>query len=221
MKKYVAFALFAVVTYGCFGGPKLDTRTFEIKHLDTDAVYGLIEPYIYTDRPEAQGKISFAGDLVTVRETSDNLDKIGRVLAQYDIPRPSVRLQFQVIEADGAAQTDPAIADVERQLRQLFRFDGYSLVGEAVIGGTENSSVSQEFGSADEPYFIRVEILNVRGNADSGSVRLEVEFSTMGGGSLATTVNARAGQTVVLGNAQLRRGGGTLILVVKPELVVM
>ncbi len=221
MKKYVAFSLFAVFTYGCFGGPKLDTRTFEIEYLDTDAVYGLIEPYIYSDRPEAQGKISFAGDLVTVRETSDNLDKIARVLAQYDRARPSVRLQFQVIEADGAAQADPAIADVERQLRKLFRFEGYRLVGEAIIGATENSSVSQEFGSAEELYFIRVDIINVRGNADSGSVRLQVEFSTMDGGSLSTTVNARAGQTVVLGNAQLRRGGGTLILAVKPELISM
>lgn len=221
MKKYVAFALLAVVTYGCFGGPKLDTRTFEIEYLDADAVYGLIEPYIYSDRPEAKGKISFTGDLVTVRETPDNLDKIARVLAQYDRARPSVRLQFQVIEADGAAQADPAIADVERQLRKLFRFEGYRLVGEAIIGGTENSSVSQEFGSGEELYFIRVDIINVRGNADSGSVRLAVEFSTMDGGSLSTTVNARSGQTVVLGNAQLRRGGGTLILAVKPELISM
>ena len=221
MKKYVAFALLAVVTLGCFGGPKLDTRTFEIEHLDAATVHGLIEPYIYADRPEAQGMISFAGDLVTVRETSDNLDKIERVLAQYDRPRPSVRLHFQVIEADGASTSDPAIADVEQQLRKLFRFEGYTLIGEAVIGGTANSSVVQEFGPAEAPFEIYVDILNVRGTSDSGSVRLEVNFSAFLGGSLQTTVNARAGQTVVLGNAQLRRGGGTLILVVRPELISM
>lgn len=219
MKKYLVFTLLAVVTNGCFGGPKLDTRTFEIQYLDADAAGALIEPYIYFDRPEASGAWSFSGNLMTVRETADNLEKIARVLQEFDKPRPSVRLHFQVIEADGASTSDPAIADVERQLRQLFRFEGYTLVGEAVIGGTENSTVTQEFGPAEAPFEIRVGIQNVRGTADSGSVRLEVDFSAFLGGSLQTTVNARAGQTVVLGNALLRRGGGTLILAVKPEVI--
>ncbi len=220
MKKS-SLLLLAVVTQACMGGTKLDTRTFEIQHLDADAAGALVEPYIYFDRPEAAGAWSFSGNLMTVRETADNLEKIARVLQEFDKPRPSVRLHFMVIEADGATTSDPSISDVERQLRQLFRFEGYTLVGQAVIGGTETSFVVQEFGPAQAPFEISVGIKNVRGTADSGTVRLEVSFSAFRGGSLQTTVNARAGQTVVLGNAQLRRGGGTLILAVKPELVVM
>jgi hypothetical protein len=34
-----------------------------------------------------------------------------------------------------------------------------------------------------------------------------------------TRVNARIGQTMVVGNAQLMTGGGTLILTVRPEIV--
>src|SRR5256886_8817065 len=42
-----------------------------------------------------------------------------RVLAEYDRPRPFVRLTFHLIEADGATTTDPAIRDVEAALRHL------------------------------------------------------------------------------------------------------
>ena len=221
MPKWMPATLFALALGACSSSPQLDTRTYEIQHLDPSTVHGLIDPYVYGDRPGGGGQFSIAGALVTVRETPDNLDKIGRVLAEFDRPRPGVRLTFQLIEANGTTTPNPEIAEVERQLRQLFRFDGYRLVGEAVIGGTENSTVSQEFGDTDEPYFIRVGIMSVRGNPDSGSVRLDVQFGTSMGGSLETTVNARAGQTMVLGNAQLRHDGGTLILAVKPELVPM
>ena len=34
-----------------------------------------------------------------------------------------------------------------------------------------------------------------------------------------TAVNARDGQTLVVGNAQIIHGGGTLILTVRPEFV--
>ena len=219
--QYITVPLLAIIVQGCFGGTSLDTRTFEIRHLDGEAVGALIEPYVYFDRPDGAGTWSFSANLVTVRETRDNLDKIARVLEQYDRPRPGVRLHFQVIEADGAAESDPEIREIERQLRELFRFQGYKLIAQAIIGATENSRVTQEFGSREEPYYIGVDIRSVRGTPDSGTVRLEVQFSTEGGGSLETTVNARAGQTVVLGNAQLRRGGGTLILAVKAELVSM
>ncbi len=77
----------------------------------------------------------------------------------------------------------------------------------------------QEVSSADGKYGIEVEIRQVRGTADSGSVLMDVGLRTFQGTGLRTSVNARAGQTVVLGNAQLGSKGGTLILTVRPELV--
>ena len=38
-------------------------------------------------------------------------------------------------------------------------------------------------------------------------------------GAFETQVNAREGQTLVVGNAQLMQSGGTLILTVRPEFV--
>ena len=222
MRYYLtAFVTLAAATTGCMGGTSLDTRTFELQHLDEDRAARIIAPYVYEDRPEGAGMIAYADGKLSVRETPDNLDKIARVLEEYDREPPSVRLTFQVIEANGNSESDPAIADIERELRQLFRFEGYTLLAQALLGGTESSSLHQQFGPPGRSFEVFVTIVNVRGSPDSGSVRLHISFEAFRGGGMETTVNARVGQTVVLGNVQAEEGQGTLIIAVKPELVGM
>jgi hypothetical protein len=214
--------LITAITASCTAAPDLETDTFELQYLDGDRAAVLIEPYVFTDRPDAPGSISQADNMVTVRETRDNLDKIRRVLADIDRPRPTVRLRFQLIEADGAGAVDPAIADVEAELRKLFRYDGYRLIREAVVGGTEGSHIEQVIGREDDAnvgFILMASIGAVRGTGDSAMVQLDVGVRSPMRGALQTTVNARSGQTLVVGNAQLVQGGGTLILTVRPEIV--
>lgn len=171
---------------------------------------------------DAPGSVSHSGSMLTVRETRDNLEKIRRVLQKIDRARPMVRLHFQLIEADGAGPVDPAIAEVEAELRKLFRYEGYRLLHQAVVGGTEGSRIEQVVGPHDEAnagYILIATIGAVRATDDSGTVQLEVGVRNPYGGALMTTVNARAGQTLVVGNAQIIHGGGTLILTVRPEFV--
>ena len=98
------FAAIALVCgpVACTGGPSLDTRTFELQYLDPEAAAEIVQPYVYGDRPGKVGMISLAGNLITVRETPDNLDRIARLLQQYDVPSPMAQLRFKIIEADGA-----------------------------------------------------------------------------------------------------------------------
>jgi len=201
------------------GGPRLDTRTFRLNHLDGGEAAQLISPYVFVDRKDAPGQMNSLRGSITVRETPDNLDKIARVLAEYDRAKPSVRLRFQIIQANGAAAADPAIAEVEASLRKLFRFRGYRLVAEALAGGMEGIQISQVVAGLGGPYHIRANIFDVRGSGDSGSVRVNAELNAPGATSLSTTVTLRAGQTAVLGNTQLGEKLGTLILTVRPELV--
>lgn len=201
------------------GGPRLDTRTFQLKNITGEDAARLLDPYVFNDRKDAPGAMSQLPGSITVRETPDNLDKIARVLTEYDRPKPSVRLHFQVIQADGAATTDPAIAEVEGTLRKLFRFRGYRLVAEAVAGGMEGSSISQVVAGLGGPYRIRAHIFDVRASHDSGSVRISAELVGSGAMELKTTVTLRPGQTAVLGNTQMSEKLGTLILTVRPELV--
>ena len=118
----------AAVTVACGSGQRLETRTFEIRHLPAGIAGGMIGPYVDRQRPSAPGDMNVIGNVITVRETADNLDRIGRVLAQFDRPQPGVRLTFKLIEADGVAVRDTSIADVEAALRSLFRFRGYRLI---------------------------------------------------------------------------------------------
>lgn len=220
MRTPMWLVLASLLTAVACGGPRLDTRTFDLKYLRGEEARDIIRPYVFDDRPKAPGRISTQGPLITVRETPDNLDKIARVLARYDRAAPSVRLRFQVIQADGASQSDPAIAEVENALRKLFRFRGYRLVGEALVSGTEFSESSQEIAGTGGPYGIVARIGDVSGAGDSGVVRLETFLRVPKlGEALRTSVSLRAGQTAVLGNARLNPEGGTVILTVRPELV--
>lgn len=220
MRPMLLLAALAFTLASCDRESELDARTFPLNYLDPGAAQGLIQPYVFTDRTGRAGTMSFTQNTVTVRETPDNLEKIARVLAQFDVPQPWVRLHFQVIEADGASGADPRIADVETELRKLFRFQGYRLVAEAQVSGAARSTLVQDIaGGGDRAYFISVDIGSVRAIGDSGVVELHVQLRSARGAGLTTSLNARDGQTVVLGNAQLGPGPGTTILTVRPELV--
>jgi hypothetical protein len=205
----------AMLSTGCGNEPRLDTRTFELKYLRGGEAERMVGPYVYIDRPTAKGMISYTDGTLTVRETPDNLDRIARVLAQYDRPLPLVRLTFHLIQADGAATSDPAIADVEASLRQLFRFRGYRLVQQGVFSANEGGEVTQQLGSGD--YTIAAEIRRVSGNGDSAVVEMRVHLNGRNV-RFATDVGVPVGKTAVLGNVG-EDPHGTLILTVQPQLI--
>ena len=210
----------ALLLGACGPGPDLDTRTFELKYLRPGDASAIISPYVYADRPTGKGVVSVAETAITVRETRDNLDKIERVLAQYDRPQPTVRLTFRLIQADGVTAVDPAIADVEATLRKLFRFRGYRLVGEGVVSGIAGSPVSQMLGGRGMGYAAGLEagIEHISGRGDSATVQLNVRLNLFPG-TFQTRLNVPLGKTAVLGNVHGGRAGTAVILTVRPELV--
>ncbi|HVO33973.1 MAG TPA: hypothetical protein VMT21_00330, partial [Gemmatimonadales bacterium] len=142
MKAYSALSLVGLcLAAACSNAsPRLETRTFALHYLTEHEVMSLLMPYVDETRPGAKGEMTVGSGTVSVRETADNLDRIARALAQYDKPQPSVRLHFQVIRADGAAQSDSSIREVETQLRSLFRFRGYALVADGFVTGSEGTT---------------------------------------------------------------------------------
>lgn len=209
-------ALAVLLGTACGGSkPRLDTQTFALRYLSAGEARELVDPYVYHDRAGAPGALSVTNGALTVRETHDNLERIARMLAQFDHPRPLVRLTFHLIQADGAAASDPAIADVEAALRKLFRFRGYRLVEEGVFSATEGGNVQQQLGGAG--YLIAAEIQRVSGSGDSAIVELSVHLRGRDV-QFGTQVGVPVGKTAVLGNVG-QDPRGTLILTVKPELV--
>jgi hypothetical protein len=194
---------------------RLETQTFALKYLSLEEAAQLIDPYVFHDREGASGKVGGTQGALTVRETRDNLERIARVLTQFDRPRPLVRLTFHLIQADGASVSDPGIADVEATLRKLFRFRGYRLVEEGIFSATEGGNVQQQLGGAG--YLIAAEIQRVSGTGDSAIVELAVHLRGRDV-QFGTQVGVPVGKTAVLGNVG-EDPRGTLILTVKPELV--
>ncbi len=209
----------STVLAGC--GPSrrgLDTRTFTLRYLNVYEAERILGPYVDSTRPGAPGAMNATAGVLSVRETPDNLDRIGRVLAQYDRPQPMVRLTFHLIRADGAAPTDPSISDVAATLRSLFRFQGYALVAQGVVSAGANSRTVQTLEGAGGPYRVSAVLESVAGSGDSAIVSLRTELEGRGL-DFQTDVGIPVGKTAVLGNV----GGGTpnsaLILTVRPELV--
>lgn len=131
-------------------------------------------------------------------------------------------LRFQIIEADGFTETDPAIADVREALADLFRFRGYRLAAEAVIrvnGGEFRQDLAMPDGGV---YHINADhVALIRGDGpEAGNVQIR-ELGLWVGNSqqvLRTSLTVPVGQTVVVGSARPTNDGPTLILVVRTQL---
>ena len=224
-RKSVVLAVFLTA---CGSGVSLETRTFRLQSLDDHVALAVIEPYVYADRPNAPGVATAMQGVLTVRETSDNLERIARVLEEFDSPRQSVTLHFQVILANGAGSADSAIAEVEEELRRLFRFAGYRLVAQGSVTGLEQSHVNQKMFTQDPDapvqaglmfswYDVNASIGQVIAGGESGMVELEVELAGNTSVLFGSSVVLGIGNTIVLGTLQLP-DDQALILTVRAEL---
>ncbi len=209
---------------GC-QGDSLEVRTFTLERLEAEAAYGLVDPYVYRDREGRPGTMSISEGLITVRELPENLDRIAEVLEEFDRARAAVRLHFQLIQANGFDDRDESIQAVETQLRKLLRYDGYRLVGEAVLqlreggGGGQMLQGSLEGVSSGDSQFELGAFVGTVSTGDQGSaVELQVALEHFGDDILRTEVNAANGQSLVLGTTSALVGGGALILVVTPTI---
>lgn len=204
--------------------PDLDTRTFQLRGLSSHDAEEIIAPYVYGDREGAPGMISTnnSTQTITVRETADNLAKIARVLDEYDKGpvSSSVRLRFQVLQADGAEEVDPAIQDVEEQLRSLFRYEGYALQTEGSIAAHVGARYSQFLGQSTDGsagFSVSGTIYDARETGDGTRYTMQVEFGLPGLNLLSTAIDIVDGQAMVLGTADPMKPGGALILVVRAD----
>jgi hypothetical protein len=213
-----SFLALPLLVLACSTEPDLDIRTFNLDHRSGYEAAQLVQPYVFSDRDGAPGMMSATEEALSVRETPDNLQKIARVLEEFDRPVPELRLRFQLIEADSFQDADPEIADVVEQLGRLFSFRGYRLLGQAVVsvaGNRGGGGFRQRFLGPEEDFLVTA----TAELQSSASVRLR-DLTLWGEGApiLESTINAADGQTLVIGGTRAGRSGRSLILTVRPEM---
>lgn len=202
----------------CSGSDPLETRTFELKRLNGDNAAVLIEPYVTAEN----GTVSASFDALTVRERPERLDQIAAVLDEFDTPTRTVLLSFYLIRANGGGSLSEELSDVETELREVLRFDGYSEIGSAVIRTDEMSMGSRQAIGADDgsEYTIRADIVSVEEVDGAHHLSSRLALTQYGDEVLESSVTLVEGRWLVLGTAVDRTGDGeALILVVRPEFV--
>ena len=215
----LAFAAGIAGFAACDGASSLETRTFDLTHLDADEAAEIVRPYVYEEREGAAGQITTFSSGISVRERPETLDRIADVLDRYDAAPTAVRLYFQLIEADGFEAEDPRLDDLREALSSLFRFQGYRLADEAQLAMIEGTVARQPMASAIRSYDLESSVRDVRAGDQGGAVTVAVHLSSgVMGDDIMTTLTVPIGETVVLGSSR-RAAEPTMILTVRPELV--
>jgi hypothetical protein len=219
----------------------LEVRTFKLQNLRPDDAAKLLAPYVNAPN----GGVFDAGSInaITVRETHSVLALVDSLLRVHDRPRAVVTMRFQLIAALDSNVRDPAIAGIDAELRKLFRFPGYELIGEGTARTEERSEYTMSLSTKPkvlnmvrigarnnetitESFQIRGWVEGVEGAGDSRTVRMNVALQDAGRGKeapdlLRTGLTMPIGQSVILGSARPVMTFGNraaLILVVQPEV---
>jgi hypothetical protein len=239
----VAFFALALPALARAQDPRdLAVRTFKLQNLRADDAAKLLGPYVNAPN----GGVFDAGSInaITVRETHSVLALVDSLLRVHDRPRAVVTMRFQLIAALDTAFRDPAIAGIDAELRKLFRFPGYELIGEGTARTEERSDYTMSLSTKakalsnppdeagrrelfTESFQIRGWVEGVEGSGDARTIRVNVALQSAMQGKdapdlLRTGLTMPVGQSVVLGSSRPLnsfRSRAALILVVQPEVV--
>lgn len=213
-------------------------RTFALRYLDSEEAAKLVGPYV-----RSPGSAVYDGgprvNAITVREQQSILTTIDSVLREFDRPPSTMALHFQVLANSDAPTNDPAIADVDKALRGVFRYPGYRLVAEGTalvvdwsiftvtmngdsVPMTVSGSVGRVRLGSSPTVMIMVDLVagsNRRLVADSIAPSRTVSYaSTVPQQLISSQITMPVGEAVVLGSGSIPNRKGTLILVVRPSL---
>lgn len=154
MKRVLALAALFISTAATAQVSPVETKTIELRHLKPSEAVRLLRPYI-VNTGGGVFDVSENIPIVTIRDVPENIAKMEKVLAKYDHSPATIRLVFQLIEADtgprlvAASTTRPAVSvDLDSTLRSVLRFPVYRLLSQGVATTGEFARVMQQMGNA-------------------------------------------------------------------------
>ena len=156
MKRIAGIVVALCIAASASAQSPLDTKTIELKHLKPTEAVKLLKPYIVSTGGGVFD-VSETIPIITIRDVPENIAKMEKVLAKYDHTPATVRLVFQLIEADtgtrlvNASNTRPQVpVDLDSTLRSVLRFPVYRLLAQGLATSGEFSTVRQQMGDAGQ-----------------------------------------------------------------------
>jgi len=212
MRKLLALALFLGTT-GSISAQAvpdakvpLEAKTIELKHLKPDEATNLLKPYL-TSAFGTVSSVSPTMPIITIKDSPENIARMEKVLAKYDHSPATIRLVFQLIEADtgmrlvAAANNNKVSSDLDATLRSVLRFSSYRLIGQGMATTGEDTYFYQKLATADTvgwvyTYDITANVGTIRlsdATLQAGTVRGassgQVEVDTNATGSVSLKVS--------------------------------
>jgi len=157
---------------------------------------------------------------LTITDRTAALNTIAQALAQFDVPPRGFSIAVKIVRARAdvaAGDLSKEIGGIGNKLREVFRFNDYSLIDSAVMGGAEGESVSYLLGGeyrltfriepAGQGSTLRLTAFALaRERAGANGRRFDVPL-------FRTTLNIGLNQTLVIGASKEEASKKALLLI--------
>jgi len=207
----------------------------KLKYVRAQDIFMILQTYVSRD-----GYIRFQNEmpyLLTIGETSENVDKVLAVIREIDTKPADVLFTVQLVlgsetdaQTDAELQSDPII----KELRKLLRYKGYTLLDSTLVRVINRERASVVLGPKAEFEFALQP--DVAGDAKAPVIKTEVrlrqviraavqESATMKAAQaivttlIESTLNIKSGDRTVVGVSKLDGGDKGLILIISGKIV--
>jgi hypothetical protein len=121
-------------------------RVYVLKHKRVEEAALLIRPHLSDG---ASITLTQKLNAMTVTDSPEKLDQIGKVLASFDVPPRGFTFAVKLVKAradvpEGSIARE--IGGLGAKLKSMFQFNDYALIDSAVLRGVEGGRVEYEFG---------------------------------------------------------------------------
>jgi hypothetical protein len=143
--RILAVIVFLAAPLGVASG-ETSVRVYVLKHKRVEEAALLIRP-----RLSEAASITLTQKLnaMTVTDSAQKLDEIGKVLAAFDVAPRGFTFAIKLVRARAdvpAGSIAQEIGGLGAKLKQLFQFNDYALIDSAVLRGVEGGKVEYRFG---------------------------------------------------------------------------
>ncbi|OGF66868.1 MAG: hypothetical protein A2Y62_01300 [Candidatus Fischerbacteria bacterium RBG_13_37_8] len=203
-------------------GEEYSSRNFQIKFKPVEEAATIIEPLL-----SQQGTITIQlrTRMIIVRDLENNLNKIETVLADFDIPSPSVKMFFKLIQAEQKKNPEQLknVPEYILKMRDIFKYTDYEVIDEFLLETVEGNLSSFSMGIE---YRISFKVTYI--SAKKGIIQLrnftierrdrDDKQNERYKNLLTTSLNLRDQETIILGATKLETSPKALFIALTGQL---